>query len=72
MRKSGIFVQLHYWPIHLNPYYQKLGFNYGDFPNAEKYGVTSFSVPLHTSLDYSTQKKVIKILKEGLIKTGII
>ena len=72
MRESGIFVQLHYWPIHLNPYYQRLGFNYGDFPNAEKYGVTSFSVPLYTALDYSTQKKVIKILKEGLIKTGII
>ena len=72
MRERDIFVQLHYWPIHLNPYYQRLGFSYGDFPNAEKYGVTSFSLPLYTSLENEVQEKVIKILKEGLVKFGLI
>lgn len=72
MRQKDIFVQLHYWPIHLNPYYQKLGFKLGDFPNAERYGITSFSIPLYTSLEYEIQQKVISILKDGLVKIGII
>ncbi|MDA9693774.1 UDP-4-amino-4,6-dideoxy-N-acetyl-beta-L-altrosamine transaminase, partial [Prochlorococcus sp. AH-736-P13] len=38
MRKNNIGVQLHYQPVHLQPYYKKLGFKEGDFPNAEVYG----------------------------------
>ena len=72
MRDKGIFVQLHYWPIHLNPYYQKKGFKVGSFPNSERYGLSSFSLPLYSSLEEDLQNKVIKILKEGFYKIGII
>ena len=46
MRENNIGVQLHYQPIHLNPYYRNLGFKNGDFPNAELYGQNAFSIPL--------------------------
>ncbi|WP_320664850.1 UDP-4-amino-4,6-dideoxy-N-acetyl-beta-L-altrosamine transaminase [Prochlorococcus sp. MIT 1223] len=66
MRKQGVFVQLHYWPIHLHPYYLNLGFKKGDYPNAELYGTTAFSLPLYPSLDFIDQDKIIKILEKGL------
>ena len=72
MRKNNIFVQLHYWPIHLQPYYQKKGFKNGDFPHSEKYALTSFSLPLYYSLEEELQFKVIDKLKEGFYKIGII
>ena len=72
MRRNDIFVQLHYWPIHLYPYYRKKGFKKGDFPNSERYGVTSFSLPLYSSLEEDTQFKVIKKLIEGFHQTGIL
>ena len=72
MRRNDIFVQLHYWPIHLYPYYQQKGFKKGDFPNSERYGVTSFSLPLYSSLEEDIQSKVIKKLIEGFHQTGIL
>ena len=46
MRNKGVGVQLHYSPIHLQPYFRKLGFSRGDFPNSERYSKNSFSLPL--------------------------
>ena len=51
-------VQLHYWPIHLQPYYQRLGFRVGDYPSAETYARTCFSLPLFPSLSQSEQGRV--------------
>ncbi len=72
MRNNDIFVQLHYWPIHLHPFYRKMGFQEGDYPNSERYGVTSFSMPLYTSLELESQKKVIEILKKGIVEMNLI
>ena len=49
--KRNIYVQLHYQPIHLNPYYLKKGFSKGDFPNAEKYAESSLSIPVYPSMN---------------------
>ena len=68
MRKNDIWVQLHYWPIHLQPYYKKLGFIEGQFPNSELYANSAFSIPLFPYLKESTQKKVVELLKEGISK----
>ena len=38
MRKKKIFVNLHYMPLHLNPFYKKFGYKIGDYPNSEDYG----------------------------------
>ena len=72
MRNNDIFVQLHYWPIHLHPFYERMGFQKGDFPNSERYGITSFSMPLYTSLELESQKKVIEILKKGIAEMNLI
>ena len=50
MHNQGVNVNLHYIPIHLQPYYSKLGFKRGDFPEAEKYYQECMSLPLYPSL----------------------
>ena len=50
MHSQGVKVNLHYIPIHLQPFYSKLGFKRGDFPEAEKYYQECMSLPLYPSL----------------------
>ena len=68
LRNSGIGVQLHYSPIHLQPYYKKLGFKYNDFPESEAYGSDAFSLPVYYKLTLEQQNRVISILKKTLLK----
>ena len=64
MKESGINLQVHYIPIHFQPYYQKnYNFNKGDFPNAEDFYYQEVSLPIFPSLDVITQEKVINTLK---------
>ena len=53
MRSASIGVQLHYLPVHLQPYYRSLGFKEGDFPEAEKYAHNAMSLPLFPGLTKS-------------------
>lgn len=62
LRKQGIGVNSHYFPIHLQPYYRQKGFKIGDFPNAEKHGKNSVSIPIYVGLKSTQQNKIIKIL----------
>ena len=64
LRDFNIGVNLHYIPIHLQPYYQKLGFKIGDFPEAEKYYREAISIPIFTKLTKNQQDYVINKLKE--------
>ena len=66
MRKNNIWVQLHYWPIHLHPFYRNLGFKKGYLPNSESYAESCFSIPLHFKTTRNDQIKVINLLEEGL------
>ncbi|MCZ2721224.1 UDP-4-amino-4,6-dideoxy-N-acetyl-beta-L-altrosamine transaminase [Marinomonas sp. 15G1-11] len=59
LREQGIMSHLHYIPIHLQPYYKKLGFNYGDFPNAERYYNEAITIPLYPLMTKEEQSKVI-------------
>ena len=61
-RREEIRVNLHYMPVHLQPYYRKLGFQLGDFPEAEKYGKEAISLPLFLKLTADKQNRVIAIL----------
>ena len=72
MRARGIGVQLHYWPIHLQPYYQRLGFRVGDYPSAETYARTCFSLPLFPSLSQSEQGRVLDALADCLREQGLL
>ena len=62
MRHRNIGVQLHYSPIHLQPYYRKLGFKKGDYPKSEEYSRKALSLPVFEGLKDAQQKYVIKSL----------
>jgi UDP-4-amino-4,6-dideoxy-N-acetyl-beta-L-altrosamine transaminase len=62
-RDEEIRVNLHYMPVHLQPYYRKFGFQEGDFPEAEKYGKEAISLPIFLKLTAEKQNRVITILK---------
>lgn len=64
MRENKIGVQLHYLPVHLQPFYRNLGFKEGDFPNSEKYSHTALSIPLFVGLLESQQHRIVNTLKE--------
>lgn len=66
LRASGIGVNLHYIPVHLQPYYRALGFKPGDFPVAEDYYSRAISIPLHAGLTDSEQRTVVARLGETL------
>ena len=66
LRQAGIGVNVHYIPIHTQPFYQRLGFKQGDFPIAEDYYHNAISIPLHQSLSEVDQKKVVASLFEVL------
>lgn len=67
MKKRGIVLNLHYIPVHTQPYYQGFGFKKGDFPNSEKYYEEVFTLPLYCDLTEKQQDKVIDILHEILL-----
>jgi dTDP-4-amino-4,6-dideoxygalactose transaminase len=50
LNEKNIHAAIHYRPIYQNSYFQKLGFNDADFPNAESYYSRSISLPLHTEI----------------------
>lgn len=66
LRQANIGANLHYIPVHSQPYYQKLGFNWGDFPQAETYYQEAISIPLYYDLTEENQDYVINKLKEIL------
>ena len=55
-------MQVHYTPVHLQPYYRKLGFREGDFPQAEAYASNAISLPLYPGLLQSDQQRVAEAL----------
>ncbi len=66
MRAAGIGVNVHYIPVHLQPYYRRRGFKPGDFPNAEAYYAGALSLPLHARLTEAEQDRVVASLREAL------
>jgi UDP-4-amino-4,6-dideoxy-N-acetyl-beta-L-altrosamine transaminase len=64
MRAAGCGVQVHYIPVHLQPYYRKLGFRPGDFPHAEQYYEEALTLPLYPGLKAKAQDRVIAILRD--------
>jgi UDP-4-amino-4,6-dideoxy-N-acetyl-beta-L-altrosamine transaminase len=59
LREKNICAHVHYIPIHLQPYYQKLGFKIGDFPIAENYYDRAISLPLYPQLTANEQSYII-------------
>lgn len=66
LRENGIGVNLHYIPVHLQPYYQAMGFKPGDFPEAERYYSEAISIPMFHGMTEEQQKEVVSVLKSVL------
>lgn len=62
LRDQGIGVQLHYSPVHLQPYYRRRGCKPGDCPEAEAYATSAISLPLYPGLTASDQSRVVEVL----------
>jgi UDP-4-amino-4,6-dideoxy-N-acetyl-beta-L-altrosamine transaminase len=62
LRQDQIGVNVHYIPVHLQPYYRQLGFKPGDFPHAEAYYARALSIPLYAGMSDSQQDYVIESL----------
>ena len=63
IQDAQIGVNVHYIPIHTQPYYRALGFAEGDFPNAERYYSRAISIPLFPSLTDTQQEYVASTLR---------
>ena len=66
LRANGVGVNLHYIPVHTQPYYQNLGFKVGDFPVAEKYYQEAISLPLFHIMSVEQQDEVVGVLTKVL------
>jgi UDP-4-amino-4,6-dideoxy-N-acetyl-beta-L-altrosamine transaminase len=66
LRQNGVGVNVHYIPIHTQPYYLQFGFSEGDFPNSESYYSRSISIPLFHNMAVEQQDKVVDILRKAL------
>lgn len=66
LREAGIGVNVHYIPIHTQPYYQQLGFDWGDFPQAEDFYERIISLPMFPELTGEQQQFIADTLAELL------
>jgi UDP-4-amino-4,6-dideoxy-N-acetyl-beta-L-altrosamine transaminase len=66
LRRQGIGVNLHYMPVHLQPYYRELGFVPGQFPEAEAHGREAITLPLFAGLSDQAQDEVVSCVVRAL------
>ncbi|SDH58661.1 UDP-4-amino-4,6-dideoxy-N-acetyl-beta-L-altrosamine transaminase [Pseudomonas panipatensis] len=62
LRALGIGVNLHYIPVHTQPYYRALGFRDGDYPQAERYYSEAISLPMFQTMSVEQQDEVVSAL----------
>lgn len=70
LREQGIGVNLHYIPVHTQPYYQAMGFAAEDFPEAMAYYHEAISLPMFQGLTDEQQDEVVASLATALAGSG--
>jgi UDP-4-amino-4,6-dideoxy-N-acetyl-beta-L-altrosamine transaminase len=66
LRAKNIMVNLHYIPVHTQPYYQQMGFKVGQFPEAERYYAEAISIPIYPVMTDELQDEVVSCLREAM------
>lgn len=66
LRESEIGVNLHYIPVHTQPYYQRMGFSQGDFPEAERYYAEAISLPMYPTMSDTQQVEVVSAVRKAV------
>lgn len=67
LHKEGIGAGLHYIPVHIHPWYQAMGFSWGNFPEAECYYREAISLPVFPNLEDGQVDEVVRILRKVLV-----
>ena len=67
LREQGIGANLHYIPVHTQPYYQAMGFKEGDYPEAERYYREAISLPMFPTMTEEQQNQVIDALQKAIL-----
>ena len=67
LRTQGVGVNLHYIPVHTQPFYERMGFKVGDYPQAEQYYAEAISLPIYYSLSDDQQEQVVQVLAKTLM-----
>ncbi len=69
LHERGIGVQVHYIPVHMQPYYrEQVGYGKGDFPIAEGYYEQAISLPIFPKMADADVERVIEELQNVLAK----
>jgi dTDP-4-amino-4,6-dideoxygalactose transaminase len=71
MRKAEIGVNVHYTPVHLHPYYRRLGFAPGMFPECERFSEEALTLPLFPALSSGDLDRVVRTLDAALAQRKI-
>ena len=66
LRSKNFYVNLHYMPLHLSPYFKQRGFKKGRFPNAENFAKLSMSIPIYYELKSKKIFEFYRIIKSFL------
>lgn len=66
LKARGVGTNVHYIPVHTQPYYRRIGFTEGCFPNAEAYYANAISLPMFSGLTFERQGEVIAALNDVL------
>jgi UDP-4-amino-4,6-dideoxy-N-acetyl-beta-L-altrosamine transaminase len=66
MRDAGIGVNVHYIPVHLQPFWRRRGFAPGEFPAAEAYYAGAITLPMYPDLTPAQQDEVVRALRKAL------
>lgn len=66
LRARDIMVNLHYIPVHTQPYYEQIGFKTGDYPKSEQHYRESISIPMHPSLSQADLSTVVEALRDTI------
>ena len=66
LRELGIGVNLHYIPVHTQPYYERMGFKPDDFPQSQTYYQEAISIPMFQTMTDEQQDEVVQALKKSL------
>lgn len=66
LREEGVGVNLHYIPVHTQPYYREMSFQRGDFPVSETYYAEALSLPMYPTMTLAQQQTVIAALEKAL------
>ena len=66
MKSKGVAVNLHYIPVHTQPYYESLGFKKNQFPKSMEYSSKAMSLPIYYDLSDENQDSVIKAIVESI------